>query len=189
MPSETLDRERVGVLLIHRRDVVEPVEIGHVLQIGARLHQLLGATMQEADVGIDAFDHFPVEFEHEPQDAVRRRMLGPEVDREVAEVLFGHRTALRECSRGRGVREWRMASCELASIIALALLPTRKACSEAIELVDAASSPAPRSDREAAPPTTAPRSLLFQPAANEFPTLSANLGASSETGRTNLSLL
>ena len=88
--EQTLDRERVGVLLVHRRDVVEPVEIGHVLQIGARLHQLLGAAMQEADMRIDAFDHFAVELENEPQNAMRRRMLRPEVDREIAEVWFRH---------------------------------------------------------------------------------------------------
>jgi hypothetical protein len=88
--QEPLDRERVGVLLVHRRDVVEPVEIGHVLQIGACFHQLLGAAMQEADMRIDAFDHLAVEFEHESQHAVRRWVLRPEVDQEVAEVRFGH---------------------------------------------------------------------------------------------------
>ena len=82
--EQPLDRERVGVLLIHRRDIVEPIEIGHVLQIGARLHQLLGAAMQEADMRVDALDHFAVELEHQAQHAVRRRMLRPKVDREVA---------------------------------------------------------------------------------------------------------
>ena len=81
------------MLLVHRRDIVEPVEIGHVLQIGARLHQLLGAAMQQADMRIDALDHLAVEFEHEAQHAVRGRMLRAEVDREVAEVLFGHASA------------------------------------------------------------------------------------------------
>ena len=73
--EQLLDRERVGVLLVHRRDIVEPVEIGHVLQIGARLHQLLGAAMQQADMRIDALDHLAVELQHQAQHAVRRRML------------------------------------------------------------------------------------------------------------------
>ena len=73
--EQPLDRQRVGVLLVHRRDVVEPVEIGHVLQIGARLHQLLGAAMQQADMRIDALDHLAVELQHQAQHAVRRRML------------------------------------------------------------------------------------------------------------------
>ena len=88
--QKPLDGERVGMLLIHRRDIVEPIEIRHVLQVGARLHQLLGAAMQKADMRIDPLDDLAVEFEHEPQHAMRRRMLRPEVDREIAEVLLGH---------------------------------------------------------------------------------------------------
>ena len=89
--EQPLDGERIGVLLVHRRDIVEPVEIGHVLQIGARLHQLLGAAMQQADMRIDALDDFAVELQHEAKHAVRGRMLRAEIDREIAEVLFGHR--------------------------------------------------------------------------------------------------
>ena len=76
--EQPLDRERVGMLLVHRRDVVEAIEIGHVLQIGARLHQLLGAAMQQADMRIDALDDFAVELQDEaqarraPQDAAAR---------------------------------------------------------------------------------------------------------------------
>ena len=39
---------------------------------------------------IDALDHFAVEFEHQPEHAVRGRMLRPEIDREIAKVVFGH---------------------------------------------------------------------------------------------------
>ena len=40
---------------------------------------------------IDALDDFAVEFQHEAQHAVRRRMLRPEVDRKIAEIsLFVH---------------------------------------------------------------------------------------------------
>ena len=39
---------------------------------------------------IDALDDLAVELEHEAQHAVRRRMLRPEIDREVADVVFGH---------------------------------------------------------------------------------------------------
>ena len=78
--EQLLDAETEGMLLIHRRAIVEPVEIGHVLQIGPRLHQLLGAAMQEADMRIDALDHFAVELEDQAQHAMRRRMLRAEVD-------------------------------------------------------------------------------------------------------------
>ena len=38
----------------------------------------------------DRLDHLAVELQHEAQDAVRRRMLWAEVDREVADVVLGH---------------------------------------------------------------------------------------------------
>ena len=69
------------MLLVHRRDIVEPVEIGDGLQIGLVLDQLLGAAVQKADMRIDALDDLAVELEHEPKHAVRRRVLRPEVDR------------------------------------------------------------------------------------------------------------
>ena len=70
--------ETEGVLLVHRRDIVEPVEIRDRLQIGLVLDQLLGAAMQETDMRIDARDHLAVEFQHQTQHAVRRRMLRAE---------------------------------------------------------------------------------------------------------------
>ena len=84
------------MLLVHRRDVVEPVEIRDRLQIGLVLDQLLGAAMQQADVRIDPLDDLAVELEHEAQHAVRGRMLRPEVDGEVAEVL-GHQATPAFC--------------------------------------------------------------------------------------------
>ena len=81
---------------------------------------------------IDALDHLAVKLEHKAQHAMRRRMLRPEVDREVAEVLVGH-WAPRNFSRGGGIREWRMASRELVPVITLTLVPTPRSCSEAIE--------------------------------------------------------
>ena len=74
------------MLLVHRRDIIEPVEIRDRLQIGLVLDQLFGAAMQQPDMRIDALDHFAVEFKHEPQHAVRGRMLRPEIDREIARV-------------------------------------------------------------------------------------------------------
>jgi hypothetical protein len=39
---------------------------------------------------VDPLDHLAVELEHEPQHAVRGRMLRPEIDGEVAKRGFGH---------------------------------------------------------------------------------------------------
>ena len=76
------------MLLVHRRHIVEPVEIGQVLQVGPALHQLLGAAVQQADMRIAALDDLAVELEHQSQHPVRRRMLRAEVDVEVADLLL-----------------------------------------------------------------------------------------------------
>ncbi len=82
--------QRERVFLVHRRDIVEPVEIRHGLQIGLVLDQLFGAAMQQADVRIDPLDHLAIELQNEAQNAVSRRMLRAEVDVEVADGVFSH---------------------------------------------------------------------------------------------------
>ena len=94
-PDQFLDREAKGMFLIHRRDIVEPIEVRYVLQISAGLHQLLSATMKEADVRVDAFDNFAVEFENEPQDSMRRRMLRAKIDRKIADRIIAHGSDLQ----------------------------------------------------------------------------------------------
>ena len=86
--DELLHRERIGVLLVHRRHVIEAVEIGQRLEIGLVLDQLLGAAVQQPDMRVDALDDFAVELEHEAQHAMRRRVLRPEIDGELAVVAF-----------------------------------------------------------------------------------------------------
>jgi len=76
------------MLVANHGGVVEPVHVRHRLQKGAVLGELLGRTMQQTDMGIDALDHFAVELEHQPQYAVGSRMLRPEVHRVVADL--GH---------------------------------------------------------------------------------------------------
>ena len=82
MPSSFSTASAEGMLLVHRRDIVEPVEIADRLQIGLVLDQLLGAAMQQADMRIDALDNLAVEFQHQAQHAVGRRMLRAEIDGE-----------------------------------------------------------------------------------------------------------
>ena len=96
--KQLLHCQAEGMFLIHRRDVVEPVEIADRLQVGLVLDQLLGAAMQEADMRIDALDNLAVELEHKAQHAVRRRVLRPEIDGEVAGSLSsGGILRLRRC--------------------------------------------------------------------------------------------
>ena len=88
--AELLDGQGKGVLLIHRRDVVEAIEIGDGLRVRLVLDQLFGTTMQQADMRIDTLDHLAVEFKHQAQHAVRRRVLGPEVEVHVPGVWLGN---------------------------------------------------------------------------------------------------
>ncbi len=86
--DEFFDRERIGVLLIHRRHVVETVEIGKRLKVGLVLDELLRAAVKQTDMRIDALDHLAVELEHEAKHTVRGRMLRTEIDGELAFVPF-----------------------------------------------------------------------------------------------------
>src|SRR5262249_48550127 len=88
--QELLGCQRERMLLVHRRDVVEPVEIRQRLQIGLILDQLLGSAVQQADVRIDTLYDLAVELEHEAQDAVGGGMLRPEIDGEIAERRLVH---------------------------------------------------------------------------------------------------
>jgi hypothetical protein len=56
-------------------DIVQPVHVGQRLQIGLVLGQLLGGAVQQADMRVGALDHLAVQLQHQPQHAVRGRML------------------------------------------------------------------------------------------------------------------
>ena len=99
--EQLLDGQAEGMFVVDRRHIVEPVEIGDVLDVGPGLHQLLGAAVQQPDMRVDPLDDLAVEFEHEAQHAVRGRMLRTEVDREVAEVCCSVIGALAFSSPGR----------------------------------------------------------------------------------------
>src|SRR5512132_3223655 len=78
------------MFLVHRGDVVEPVEVGQRLQVRFVFDQLLGSAVEQSDMRIDARNDFAVELEHEAQNAVGRWVLGPEIDGEIADSSFGH---------------------------------------------------------------------------------------------------
>jgi hypothetical protein len=88
--EQLFGRQAERVFLIHRRDIVEPVEIWQRLQIGFVLDKLFSAAMEQADVRIDALDHLAVELQDQAQHAVCRRVLRSEIDREIAERSLGH---------------------------------------------------------------------------------------------------
>ena len=94
--QQLLDRQHIGVLHAQRRAIVEPVKVRQRLEIGLVLDQLFGAAMQQADVRIDAFDHFAVQFQHHAQHAVRGRVLRAEVDRVIGDdIVAGGRRVFK----------------------------------------------------------------------------------------------
>jgi hypothetical protein len=88
--QKLLGGEHERMLLIHRRYIVEPIEIAERLQIGLVLDQLLSAAVQKADMRIDALDDLAVQFQDQAQHAVRGRMLWSEIDGEAALWFVGH---------------------------------------------------------------------------------------------------
>ncbi len=82
------DRQTPGMFLVHRRDIVEAVKVRKVLEVRPALHQLLSPAVEEADMRVRPLDNLAVQFQHHAQHAMRRRVLGPEVDVEVPDTLF-----------------------------------------------------------------------------------------------------
>jgi hypothetical protein len=79
-----------GVLLVHRRYVIEAIEIADRLQVGLMLDQLFGTAVQKTDVGVNTGDDLTVELEHETQHAMGGRMLWTEIDVELTDIGLGH---------------------------------------------------------------------------------------------------
>ena len=60
--GQLFNRQAPGMFLVHRRHIIQPVEIGQVLQIGPAFHQLFSAAMEQADMGVAAFDDLAVKL-------------------------------------------------------------------------------------------------------------------------------
>ena len=100
--KEFLGGERERVLLAHRRNVIEPIEIRHRLHIRLVFNQLLGAAMQQADMRIRALHDFAIHLQDQPENAMRGWMLRSEIYRVAVD--------LDDFGRGRtGLDVWRLA--------------------------------------------------------------------------------
>ena len=82
--EQFFDRQHEGMLLVHRRDVVEPIEVSEGLQVGLVFDELLGAAMEQANVRIDTFHDLAVEFQHEAQYPMGRWVLRSKIDGKLA---------------------------------------------------------------------------------------------------------
>jgi hypothetical protein len=78
--QQFLYRQREALLVGHHADVVETIKVRESLQIRAILNELLGAAMQQANMGIGSHNLFAIEFQNQPQHAVGSGMLRPEID-------------------------------------------------------------------------------------------------------------
>ena len=84
--KQLLDRHHIGVLVDHHRHVVETVHVRHRLDERLVFSEFFGRAVQQADMRIGAFDDLAVQFQHQAQHAVGRRMLRPEVHRVVFDL-------------------------------------------------------------------------------------------------------
>ena len=78
-PVKFLDRHVVGQAVGERRQVVHAVGHGDVLVVGAVLAEFLEARVQVADVGRAPRDPLALQFQQQPEGAVRGRVLRTEV--------------------------------------------------------------------------------------------------------------
>jgi hypothetical protein len=89
--EQLLDRKHEDELVVLERDVVDAWGVRDRLPPRLLLHVLLEARVEVADHGLQADDRLAVELDHEPEHAVRRRMVRAEVDFEdvarVAQLL------------------------------------------------------------------------------------------------------
>ncbi len=83
--QQLLHRPDVGVVVRHRADVIQPVRVGNDLHVGQPFGQLFHPPVQIAQIGRRLDDPFAVQFEHDPQHPVGRRVLRPHVQQQ----LFG----------------------------------------------------------------------------------------------------
>ena len=79
-PAYLLDRERVAHVVQHRRDVVQPVDVGEDLRPRPALAHLLEAPVQIADLDVSLHDRLARELEDDPDGPVHRGMRRAHVE-------------------------------------------------------------------------------------------------------------
>ena len=89
--EKLLDREHIAVLHAERRAIIEPVEIRERLKVSLVLDQLFGAAVEQAHMRVTSFDDLTVKLHDKAQNAVRRRMLRPEIDRVILNLDVARR--------------------------------------------------------------------------------------------------
>ena len=81
-----LDGQAIGLLVAHHRHVIQTVHVRQGLDVGLALGELLGGTVQQADVRVGALDDFAIELEHQTQYAVCSRVLRSKIQGVVLDI-------------------------------------------------------------------------------------------------------
>ncbi len=91
--QQLLDRQAVAQVVRHRAQVIHAVGQRNHLLVKLGLARLLDARMQIANLGIQPYDNFAVDLQHQTQHSVRRRMLRSHVqDHVLVFGALGHRS-------------------------------------------------------------------------------------------------
>ncbi len=78
--KQPLDCHAIGVLITHHRHVVETIHVWNGLDPSSGFGKLLGAAMKETDMRIRALNNLTIEFEHQTQHPMCRRVLRSKVN-------------------------------------------------------------------------------------------------------------
>ena len=103
--QEVLERHHRRPLAEQRADVLERVHLAVDVVVVRVLAQLLDAAVEVAEDRVEVDDLLAVDLEHDPQHAVRGRVLGPHVDEHLA---VAERVELRLALGARRVRRDRL---------------------------------------------------------------------------------
>lgn len=101
--EKLLNGKSKALLVGHHGDIVQTVKVGQSLKIGLVLDQLLGASMQQTDVGVGSDDFFTGKLEDQSQHTVGGRVLGSEVDSVVPDFAILDAVVARLFVGGRGL--------------------------------------------------------------------------------------
>ena len=95
-PARRSTRERKRMLLIHRRHIIQPVKIGHRLQIGLVCSISFSVPRCKSPIcGSTRSTNSPSSSITRRRDAMRSRMLRPEIDGERCATCAGERAMIR----------------------------------------------------------------------------------------------
>ncbi len=87
--QQFFNRQHIAMFIAHHGHVIEAVHVADALVVGFTFGQFLSRPVQQADMGIRLGDHLPIQFQHQPQNTVSRRVLRSKVHGVVLDFRHG----------------------------------------------------------------------------------------------------